>query len=61
VSLDGFAELSDLWWPGDRMWVVGSDVGLAGTCVGGTAALVAELPADRALEAFAVALGDRVG
>ncbi|MET7664765.1 hypothetical protein ABZT45_33160 [Streptomyces sp. NPDC005356] len=61
MSLDGFAELSDLWWPEDRSWVVGSDVDLASTCVGGTAALVAELPADPALEVFTVAPGDRVG
>jgi hypothetical protein len=43
-----------LWWPNDRAWFVGSDTDLNTTWIAGTGALVAELVASPALEAYAV-------
>ncbi|MFB7508845.1 hypothetical protein [Streptomyces broussonetiae] len=37
TSLDEFAELPDLWWPADRAWILGGDVDLTSTYVGGSA------------------------
>ncbi|WP_030192621.1 hypothetical protein [Streptomyces sp. NRRL S-87] len=54
-SLDPYAELPDLWWPGDRAWCVGGDTDLKSTYVGGPEALVADLLADPELEAHRVA------
>jgi hypothetical protein len=38
------------WWPADRAWFVATDIDLMSTYLGGSAALVAELLADPALE-----------
>ncbi|WP_336114470.1 hypothetical protein [Streptomyces sp. PTD9-10] len=61
LTLDEFAELPDLWWPQDRAWCVGGDVDLAGTYVGGSAELVAELLSAPELETHPVTAGDPVG
>ncbi|WTO33486.1 hypothetical protein OG399_42165 [Streptomyces achromogenes] len=61
VTLDEFAELPDLWWPQDRAWVLGGDVDLVSTYVGGSAELIAELLAAADLEALPVSPGDPVG
>ncbi|WP_225097736.1 hypothetical protein [Streptomyces sp. CoH27] len=55
VSLDEFAELPDLWWPADRAWILGGDVDLTSTYVGGSAELIADLLAAPDLEAHPVA------
>ncbi|MFD0370022.1 hypothetical protein [Streptomyces sp. NPDC127114] len=52
--------LPDLWWPADHAWVVGGDTDLRSTYVAGSAALVADLLADPALEAHRVAAADRL-
>jgi hypothetical protein len=51
---------ANLWWPADRSWCVVTDIDLMSTYVGGTAACVAELLADPALEAVAASPDDRV-
>ncbi|MGW4601219.1 hypothetical protein ACWEOA_39015 [Streptomyces sp. NPDC004457] len=61
VTLDEFAELPDLWWPQDRAWIVGGDVDLAGTYVGGSPELIADLSSAADLEVHPVAPGDPVG
>ncbi|MGW1595674.1 hypothetical protein [Streptomyces sp. NPDC002343] len=61
VTLDEFAELPDLWWPQDRAWVLGGDVDLVSTYVGGSPELIADLLASADLEAHPVRPGDRVG
>ncbi|MFF5468594.1 hypothetical protein [Streptomyces achromogenes] len=61
VTLDEFAELPDLWWPQDRAWVLGGDVDLVSTYVGGSAELIAELLAAADLEAHPVSPDDPVG
>ncbi|CAL9282762.1 hypothetical protein [Streptomyces sp. SudanB182_2057] len=61
VTLDEFAELPDLWWPRDRSWVLGGDVDLVSTYVGGSAELIAELLAAPDLETLPVSSGDPVG
>ncbi|MEU2065226.1 hypothetical protein [Streptomyces sp. NPDC013455] len=61
VALDEFAELPDLWWPQDRAWVVGGDVDLMSTYVGGTPELIADLLAAADLEAHPVAADSIVG
>ncbi|ALO98190.1 hypothetical protein SHL15_7177 [Streptomyces hygroscopicus subsp. limoneus] len=61
MTLDEFAELPDLWWPQDRAWIVGGDVDLVSTYVGGSPELVADLLAAADLEAHPVSDGDRVG
>ncbi|MGW6530913.1 hypothetical protein [Streptomyces venezuelae] len=53
-SVDGVPELPDLWWPEDRAWCVGGDVGLVSTYVGGSARCVAEILATPGLEAYEV-------
>jgi hypothetical protein len=40
-----------LWWPADRAWIVVTDLDLVTTYVGGTSACIADLLADRGLEA----------
>ncbi|MFI0228413.1 hypothetical protein [Streptomyces sp. NPDC017086] len=61
VAMDEFSELPDLWWPQDRAWIVGGDVDLVSTYVGGSAELIAGLLAAPGLEAHPVAPGDLVG
>lgn len=61
TALDEFAELPDLWWPEDRAWIVGGDVDLVSTYVGGSPELIAELLSDPELEARPVGAGDPVG
>ncbi|MGW2230391.1 hypothetical protein [Streptomyces formicae] len=61
LSLDEFAELPDLWWPGDRAWCVGGDVDLVSTYVGGSEALIADVLESPGLEAHRVSPGDGVG
>jgi hypothetical protein len=50
--------LPDLWWPQDRAWIVGGDVDLQSTYVGGSAECIAEILAAPGLEAFPAAAGD---
>ncbi|MEV5147367.1 hypothetical protein AB0L14_23920 [Streptomyces sp. NPDC052727] len=61
VALDEFAELPDLWWPQDRAWIVGGDVDLVSTYVGGSPELIAALLAAADLEVQPVSPGDLVG
>ncbi|GHA30479.1 hypothetical protein GCM10010345_39100 [Streptomyces canarius] len=61
VTLDEFAELPDLWWPQDRAWIVGGDVDLVSTYVGGSPELIADLLAAADLEVHPVSPGDLVG
>ncbi|MFI2205117.1 hypothetical protein ACH47Z_30895 [Streptomyces sp. NPDC020192] len=58
TSLDEFAELPDLWWPADRAWILGGDVDLTSTYVGGSAELIADLLATADLEAHPVSAAD---
>ncbi|MFH8611539.1 hypothetical protein ACH4D5_29065 [Streptomyces sp. NPDC018029] len=51
---EGVPDLPDLWWPEDRAWCVGGDVGLVSTYVGGSAECVADILATAGLEAYAV-------
>ncbi|MFF8726915.1 hypothetical protein ACF073_10535 [Streptomyces sp. NPDC015171] len=60
VSLDEFAELPDLWWPQDRAWIVGGDVDLVSTYVGGSPELIADLLATADLETHPVGPDDGV-
>ncbi|MET8771791.1 hypothetical protein [Streptomyces sp. NPDC004658] len=61
VTLDEFAELPDLWWPRDRAWIVGGDVDLVSTYVGGSPRLIGDLLATADLEVHPVSAGDPVG
>ncbi len=61
VTLDEFAELPDLWWPQDRAWIVGGDVDLVSTYVGGSPELVADLLAAAEPETHPVSPDDPVG
>jgi hypothetical protein len=49
-----------VWWPADRAWCVATDVDLVTTYVGGSAACIAALLADRGLEAWEAALDQGV-
>ncbi|UJP09574.1 hypothetical protein L2X99_14300 [Microbacterium sp. KUDC0406] len=49
------AQHPNLLWPGDRSWVMVSEIDFDSTVVAGSAALIAALVADPALEAFIVA------
>jgi len=42
----------NLWWPADRSWCVASEVDLCWSYLGGPAALIEELLAERAVEAL---------
>ncbi|GAA4844435.1 hypothetical protein GCM10023221_23380 [Luteimicrobium xylanilyticum] len=48
----------NLLWPADRAWSVASEIDFDSTLVGGTRALVEEILADEALEAFEVTEDD---
>ncbi|MEU6672414.1 hypothetical protein [Streptomyces sp. NPDC046727] len=61
VALDEFTELPDLWWPQDRAWILGGDVDLVSTYVGGSPELIADLLAAPDLETHPVAPNDPVG
>ncbi|MGW2035807.1 hypothetical protein [Streptomyces sp. NPDC001761] len=61
MTLDEFAELPDLRWPQNRAWIVGGDVDPAGTYVGGSPELIADLSSAADLEVHPVAPGDPVG
>jgi hypothetical protein len=50
----------NLWWPADRAWCVASDIDLPSTYLGGTRALVEEVPGDDRLEAVPARLTDPV-
>jgi hypothetical protein len=50
----------NLWWPADRVWCVASDIDLPSTYLGGTRALVEEVPGDDRLEAVPARLTDPV-
>ncbi|MGY2083725.1 hypothetical protein [Blastococcus sp. SYSU DS0539] len=52
---------ANLWWPGDRAWLVATDIDLMCTYVGGSRACVAELAATPGLEVVPAATADRVG
>ncbi|MEU9337696.1 hypothetical protein AB0D49_31790 [Streptomyces sp. NPDC048290] len=57
VGEDEFTELPDLWWPEDTAWIVGGDVDLVSTYVGGSHALIADLLATPGVEALPVQPG----
>ncbi|WP_225823657.1 hypothetical protein [Streptomyces naphthomycinicus] len=61
VTLEDFAELPDLWWPRDRAWILGGDVDLVSTYVGGSPELIADLLAAADLEAHPVTPDAPVG
>jgi hypothetical protein len=49
----------NLWWPQDRSWCVASEIDLASTFVGGSAAMIHRLCADSRVEAYEISCGDR--
>lgn len=51
----------NLWWPGDVSWVVGTEVDLAWTYVGGTRQLIETLLLDDRLEVLETTLTDQIG
>lgn len=55
------AESPSLIWPGDRVWVLVTEVDYDSTVVAGSRALVAALMADPGLETFALAEGAALG
>lgn len=57
ASLGG--QSPNLWWPADRTWCVSTEIDLAWTYVGGSAALVADLLADQRLEAWPAQSSDQ--
>ncbi len=56
----GRAQSPNLWWPDDRAWCVATEIDLAWTYVGGTAAAVEDVLADPALEALPARVTDAV-
>lgn len=57
ASLGG--QSPNLWWPADRTWCVATEIDLAWTYVGGSAALIADLLADQRLEAWPAESSDQ--
>jgi hypothetical protein len=55
-SQDGHSP--NLWWPDDRAWCVATEIDLAWTCVGGSAALISEVLATARIEAQPASPGD---
>ena len=51
----------NLWWPDDRTWVVGTEVDLAWTYVGGSRRLIDTLLLDGRLEVLEAGVTDRIG
>jgi hypothetical protein len=51
-------QAANVWWPADRAWCVASEIDLAWTYVGGTAAAIDRLLADPRLEAVPAAADD---
>lgn len=56
-----FDQSPNLWWPDDRSWVVGTEVDLAWTYVGGTRRLIETLLLNEHLEVLEAALTDQIG
>ena len=50
---------ANLWWPDDHAWFVATEIDLAWTYVGASAAVVADLVADPRVEAMEAQIGDR--
>lgn len=56
--VDDIYRSPSLWWPSDRAWCVSTEVDFAWTYVGGSAACVADILSDAALEAVATNAGE---
>jgi hypothetical protein len=55
---DRHLQAANLWWPADRAWCVTSEIDLAWTYVGGTAAAIDRLLGDGRIEAVPAAAAD---
>ncbi len=64
AAIEEFYELhrqpSNLWWPEDRAWCVGTDVDLMSTYVGGSSASIGAVLADDRLESLPVSVDQSV-
>ena len=59
--VDAVPEKANLWWPADRAWCVATEIDFDSTYVGGSAQCIADLVADRRIEAMATAADDPIG
>lgn len=60
VSLLDFGQSANLWWPQDLAWCVATEIDLMETLVGGSAAAIAAVLANRRLESWATTPTGRV-
>lgn len=60
LQLPGHDQTANLWWPSDHAWAVASEIDLAWSYVGGSAALIDSLLADERVEVLPAGPDDRL-
>lgn len=60
VVAEPFDQSPSVWWPADRSWYVATNLDLVTTYVGGSAACIAALLAEKTIEAAEVPLRQRI-